>query len=74
MYRPDKYIKGLDMVEVHDVIDSTLEKIRARIIDKAQEAENILKEAEEKIFEGRCKFESVKRQLNQLDESEVQQI
>lgn len=32
--RPDKYIKGIDMIEVHDVIDSTLEKIRAKIIDK----------------------------------------
>ena len=44
--RVDRYIPGLDMLEVTDVIDSTLDKIRNNIIDKAMEAENILKEYE----------------------------
>ena len=46
IYRKDKYIAGLDMIEVHDMIDETLEKIRAKIIDKALEAENTLKDFE----------------------------
>ena len=42
IYRSDKYIPGLDMLDITDVIDDTLEKIRIKIIDKAMEAENIL--------------------------------
>ena len=52
------------MIEVHNTIDTTLEKIRAKIIDKFLETESILKESENKLYEGRSNFENVKRQLN----------
>lgn len=74
IYRNDKYIRGLDMIEVHGVIDETMEKIRAKIVDKALEAESTLKEFEGKLHEGKSSFENVKRQLNRLDEDEVKQI
>merc|ERR1712151_1136010 len=66
IYGKDKYIQGLDMIEVHDIIDDTMEKIRAKIIDKALEAENTLKEFEEKLHQGKCNFEQVKQQLRGL--------
>ena len=69
--RVDRFIPGLDMLEVTDVIDSTLNKIRNNIIDKAMEAENVLKEYEGMLYEGTNNFENLKRQLNQLDEDEV---
>ena len=62
------------MLDIHNVIDTTLEKIRAKIIDKALEAENMFKEFDSKLFEGRCCFETVKRQLNQLEDHEVEQL
>ena len=74
IYGKDKYIQGLDMIEVHEIIDETLEKIRSKIIDKALEAENTLKEFEKKLAEGRSSFENVKRQLQGIDENELKQL
>ena len=62
------------MIEVHSIIDDTLEKIRAKIVDKALEAENTLKDFEEKLFEGKCNMESLKRQLKGLEEDELKQL
>ena len=60
------------MVETHEVIDDTLERIRSKIIDRALEAENMLKEFDSKLYEGRCCFETVKQQLYQLEDHEVE--
>ena len=72
IYTADKYIAGLDMIEVQDVVDCTLQKIRTKIIDKAMEAENTLKEYEGMLYEGTSNFENLKRQLSQLDDEEVE--
>ena len=53
-------MKGIDIAEVTNSIDNTLEKIRNKIIDKAMEAESILKEYEKTLFEGTNSFENLK--------------
>ena len=52
------------MLESTDVIDATLDKIRTKIIDKAMEAEGILKDYEGMLYEGTSNFENLKRQLS----------
>ena len=62
------------MLEVHDAVDQTLEKIRSKMIDKAMEGDSILKDYESRLYEGTSSFENLKRQLNKLDDDEVQQL
>ena len=56
-------MQGLDISEVTNSIDNTLEKIRNKIIDKAMEAESIMKEYEKTLYEGTNNFEDLKKQL-----------
>ena len=61
--RADSFVQGLDISEVTNSIDNTLEKIRNKIIDKAMEAESIMKEYEKTLYEGTNNFEDLKKQL-----------
>ena len=61
--RADSFVQGLDISEVTNSIDNTLEKIRNKIIDKAMEAESIMKEYEKTLYEGTNNFEDLKRKL-----------
>ena len=56
-------MQGLDISEVTNSIDNTLEKIRNKIIDKAMEAESIMKEYEKTLYEGTNNFEDLKKKL-----------
>ena len=59
--RADSFVQGLDISEVTNSIDNTLEKIRNKIIDKAMEAESIMKEYEKTLYEGTNNFEDLKK-------------
>lgn len=72
--RADTFLQSLDISEVTNAIDSTLEKIRNKIIDKAMEAESILKDYEKTLIEGSNNFEDLKKQLSQFDEKELEQL
>ena len=61
--RADSFVQGLDISEVTNSIDNTLEKIRNKIIDKAMEAESIMKEYEKTLYEGTNNFEDLKKKL-----------
>ena len=72
--RADSFMQSLDLGEVTNSIDNTLEKIRNKIIDKAMEAESILKDYEKTLIEGTSNFEDLKKQLSQYDEKELEQL
>ena len=72
--RADTFMRNLDLGEVTNAIDNTLEKIRNKIIDKAMEAESILKDYEKTLIEGTSNFEDLKKQLSQYDEKELEQL
>lgn len=61
--RADSFVQGLDISEVTNSIDNTLEKIRNKIIDKAMEAESIMKDYEKTLYEGTNNFEDLKKKL-----------
>ena len=61
--RADSFVQGLDISEVTNSIDNTLEKIRNKIIDKAMEAESIMKDYERTLYEGTNNFEDLKKKL-----------